>query len=145
MPNDEKDPEKTVPVFQESMGGALIDAARISITAAHALLPKKPAKLVLMQGEQPTPTAHECLEEAMNWLDAARAQTVSEEDLTSVHVVGRMPVDAKCVVCGCTESTPCEGGCSWISANPPICSKCEGKKYDRVPQSGSEPIIQSRR
>ncbi|HEX4521053.1 MAG TPA: hypothetical protein VH063_15840 [Gaiellaceae bacterium] len=29
-----------------------------------------------------------------------------------------------CVSCGCTENRACEGGCSWVSLNPPICSAC---------------------
>jgi len=28
----------------------------------------------------------------------------------------------KCKVCGCTEETPCEGGCFWIG--PELCSAC---------------------
>lgn len=30
-----------------------------------------------------------------------------------------------CIVCGCTEDRACEGGCSWVSLNPPFCSACE--------------------
>lgn len=29
-----------------------------------------------------------------------------------------------CVVCGCSDSNPCPGGCSWASTSPPICSNC---------------------
>lgn len=28
----------------------------------------------------------------------------------------------KCVRCGCTDERACEGGCGWISKEPPICS-----------------------
>lgn len=30
----------------------------------------------------------------------------------------------KCTGCGCTEEHACEGGCSWISTDPPVCSRC---------------------
>ncbi len=29
-----------------------------------------------------------------------------------------------CVVCGCTDSKACEGGCSWVETKPPTCSTC---------------------
>jgi hypothetical protein len=29
-----------------------------------------------------------------------------------------------CRRCGCTEFTPCEGGCWWVEAD--LCSACEG-------------------
>jgi hypothetical protein len=32
--------------------------------------------------------------------------------------------DPKCIRCGCTEDHACEGGCSWASTDPPICSRC---------------------
>jgi len=30
-----------------------------------------------------------------------------------------------CHGCGCTEHTPCEGGCSWVAES--LCSACEGE------------------
>jgi PRTRC genetic system protein A len=30
--------------------------------------------------------------------------------------------ETTCRVCGCTESTPCEGGCEWVE--PDLCSAC---------------------
>lgn len=35
---------------------------------------------------------------------------------------GSPAVDRPCVVCGCTESRACEGGCFWIA--PRLCSAC---------------------
>jgi hypothetical protein len=36
-----------------------------------------------------------------------------------------------CVVCGCTDSQACPGGCSWAikhkDANTGVCSRCFGK------------------
>lgn len=29
-----------------------------------------------------------------------------------------------CVICGCTESTPCPGGCAWLTYDPPVCTDC---------------------
>lgn len=34
-----------------------------------------------------------------------------------------------CLICGCTDSKACEGGCSWVL--PEICSKCV---TDKVPE-----------
>ena len=30
-----------------------------------------------------------------------------------------------CTVCGCTDDAACEGGCYWVSLDPPLCSACE--------------------
>lgn len=35
-----------------------------------------------------------------------------------------------CTGCGCTDERACDGGCSWASVAPPICSNC-------VPESGA--------
>jgi hypothetical protein len=32
--------------------------------------------------------------------------------------------ESKCIVCGCTDSSACEEGCSWVSLAPPVCSSC---------------------
>ena len=29
-----------------------------------------------------------------------------------------------CASCGCTQTAACEGGCSWVSIDPPRCSAC---------------------
>lgn len=40
------------------------------------------------------------------------------------------PKERTCLICGCTDSKACEGGCSWlrfeeiIHGTPDICSKC---------------------
>lgn len=34
----------------------------------------------------------------------------------------------RCVGCGCTDERACEGGCSWASTKPSICSSCEPQK-----------------
>lgn len=34
--------------------------------------------------------------------------------------------EAKCVVCGCSESRACPEGCSWAFHEPPVCSSCVG-------------------
>jgi len=76
------------PVFNESVGGALIDAARISIMGAMELLP--PAPMILLPGEDEIRSVQDCLEEAMNWLNAARVRTIelAEEAPTSTHIIG---------------------------------------------------------
>lgn len=32
--------------------------------------------------------------------------------------------DPVCTVCGCTEDNACEGGCSWATTDPYVCSEC---------------------
>jgi hypothetical protein len=85
--------DPAVPVFEESLGSALIDAARISVMAALTLLPPPPAPLIILPGaademaEDAAATTHGCLEQAMQWLDAARAHTVENgAPVTSLHV-----------------------------------------------------------
>ena len=37
---------------------------------------------------------------------------------------------AACVVCGCTDDNPCDGGCAWAQQNPPVCTRCaEGEPF----------------
>ncbi len=30
----------------------------------------------------------------------------------------------RCSVCGCTEESPCPGGCIWANSNATLCSRC---------------------
>lgn len=95
-PRDEPD----VPVYLESIGGALIDAARISVMGALALLPPPIAPLIILPGttdemaEDAANSVHGCLEQAMQWLDAARVQAAGElaekgvDAVTSLHAIG---------------------------------------------------------
>lgn len=32
--------------------------------------------------------------------------------------------EVACVLCGCTDSHACPGGCSWVLHKPPVCSSC---------------------
>ncbi|MFL5912750.1 MAG: hypothetical protein ACJ768_19565 [Gaiellaceae bacterium] len=84
-----------MPVFQESMAGALIDSARISVMAALSLLPPREAPLIILPGEEEelaeeaAGTVDGCLEQAMEWLDAARRHTVAAgAPVTSLHIAG---------------------------------------------------------
>jgi hypothetical protein len=43
----------------------------------------------------------------------------------------------KCTGCGCTDSTPCSGGCHWVRKN--FCSKCAQKEV--IPASHCDPPI----
>lgn len=77
------------PVFNESIGGALIDSARISVIAALSVLPNS-APIILSPLEPDAPSLHDCLEQAMQWLDAARVQTIERgAPVTSLHTVER--------------------------------------------------------
>lgn len=80
--------EATTPVFDETMGGALIDAARINVMAALRACPAFERRIVV-PGIEERPSVHECLAEAMQWLDAARALAIEQlpEPPTSLHVV----------------------------------------------------------
>lgn len=60
------------PVFNETIGGALIDSARISVLAALSVLPNS-SPIVLSPLDDDGPSLHDCLGQAMEWLDAARA------------------------------------------------------------------------
>ena len=87
----------SVPVFQESMAGALIDSARISVMAALGMLPPRDVPLIVLPGdaeqmaEDAAATAQGCLEQAMEWLDAARVHSVAAgAPVTSLHVAGSM-------------------------------------------------------
>jgi hypothetical protein len=78
-----------VPVFNESIGGALIDSARISVIAALSVLPNS-SPIVLSPLEEDGPSLHDCLGQAMEWLDAARVQTIERgAPVTSLHTVDR--------------------------------------------------------
>ncbi len=88
-------PDASTPHYIESLAGALIDSARISVMAAIAMLPAPPAPLIVLPGpaaprglrrpgtpeqmaDDAAATPHGCLEEAMQWLNAARVHTAGE-------------------------------------------------------------------
>lgn len=89
-----------IPVYQESLGGSLIDSARISVMAAMMMLPEQEAPLIVLPGsaeqmaQDAAGTVHGCLEQAMEWLDAARMKAMESLAAkgvppTSLHVVDR--------------------------------------------------------
>lgn len=81
--------EQQVPVFKESIGGALIDSARITVMAAIAMLPDY-TPLAESPLEDAPPSLHEHLDQAMQWLDNARAITVQMgAPVTSLHQIER--------------------------------------------------------
>lgn len=89
------DTPETIPVFQETIAGSLIDSARISVMASLALLPPPEVPRIILPGsaEQESDDAaasvHGCLEQAMSWLDAARMHTIEAgAPVTSLHVAG---------------------------------------------------------
>jgi len=77
-----------IPIFDETLGGALIDAAGIAIMAAlHAFT--SAAARVLVAGDEQTPTIADCLQQAMEWIRAARMLTLADasDAPTSLHVL----------------------------------------------------------
>jgi hypothetical protein len=51
-------------------------------------------------------------------------EVADEEDLEERLRQARIAagIEHQCVVCGCSESRPCVGGCVW--ATPNLCSQC---------------------
>jgi len=89
------EPAESIPVFNESMAGALIDSARISVMAALSMLPPPEAPLIILPGneqeesEDAAASIDGCLEQAMQWLDAARSHSIDRgAPVTSLHVAG---------------------------------------------------------
>lgn len=41
------------------------------------------------------------------------------------------PVEGACFYCGCTDSSPCPGGCSWANIKHTLCSQC-AKKLNKL-------------
>ncbi len=78
-----------------------------------------------------TPTA----DEARLIAGARRALKQSDQDDVS-HT--KDPADPECVVCGCSESAACEGGCSWIvvdrARGAGVCSSCAASKEEAEAQ-----------
>lgn len=76
--------ECEIPHFQESLGGSLIDAARISVMGAMALLPAPDVPRIILpntadqMADDAAASVHGCLEQAMEWLNAARAFTMEQ-------------------------------------------------------------------
>lgn len=57
--------------------------------------------------------------------DAPLVTLATEGDLNAYLAQQRLmnqPASAACRVCGCTDQTPCPGGCSW--AAPGLCDRC---------------------
>lgn len=54
--------------------------------------------------------------------------------LVNDSYVGPGDEDMFCIYCGCTEYTPCPGGCAWVV--PYVCSACRDKFYgtERIQQ-----------
>ncbi len=42
-----------------------------------------------------------------------------------LHMRRKFP--RECVKCGCTDERACDGGCFWVSLDPPVCSRCAPK------------------
>lgn len=79
-----------IPTIEESIPGALIDSARISVMAAAMMFgDEQPPPAILLPGEEPQPTVGECLAQAMEWLNAARTLSIEQAPAppTSLHVV----------------------------------------------------------
>lgn len=78
------------PVFLETYGSALIDAARITAGTARMFFPEEDAPVIQIPGQDPPLTVQLCLEQAMNWLDAAREASLDNAQAppSSLHVVG---------------------------------------------------------
>lgn len=54
----------------------------------------------------------------------AHQLTPEERGQLGIEVGNDPTAEIKCIRCGCTETLACQGGCSWVSTSPPICSRC---------------------
>lgn len=58
---------------------------------------------------------------------AAYLNGLTDDEWAELRVVrAALPDEATCKVCGCTDSSACEGGCSWVANDlgVDICSAC---------------------
>jgi hypothetical protein len=46
-------------------------------------------------------------------------------------LVAKRETPGVCRECGCTETTPCEGGCAWTDKTKTLCTACQMKKEHR--------------
>jgi hypothetical protein len=44
--------------------------------------------------------------------------------LRQVECLGEQLPPAQCGACGCTDTSPCPGGCMWANASATLCSSC---------------------
>jgi len=54
----------------------------------------------------------------------ARPDVVVAIDIAVMFSFNAANAVAVCIGCGCTDLEACEGGCSWVSLDPPVCSAC---------------------
>lgn len=81
----------STPVFDETIGEALIDAARINVMAALQAFPLALGIVLpgVGVGDSEEPGVADCLAQAMEWLNVARALTLEgKPPPTSLHLVG---------------------------------------------------------
>ena len=66
--------------------------------------------------------------------DPPKAKTISMKDLCKLHAPRKKKGESKpgvCRECGCTETTPCEGGCAWMDKTKTLCTACQMAKEHR--------------
>lgn len=51
------------------------------------------------------------------------------------------PLELACFGCGCTEDHACEGGCWWVSFDPPLCSACAARASTKLDAGELEPGV----
>lgn len=55
----------------------------------------------------------------------AKKQLAAEEKVAEKAAAGKdASTPGTCKVCGCTETTPCEGGCAWADSTRTVCTAC---------------------
>jgi hypothetical protein len=66
--------------------------------------------------------------------DPPKARTIPMKDLCKLHGTVKKKGEPKpgvCRECGCTETTPCEGGCAWTDKTKTLCTACKMAKEHR--------------
>ena len=71
-------------------------------------------------------SSEEC-DELIAWLvPVARSRNLTVPHAVALRVVEAMATQGVCMVCGCTDTRACAGGCTWLDDAHTICSSHPG-------------------
>lgn len=77
----------------------------------------------------------EALLKVAGWLVDAETITVEMADAIVSEAFEEADDDPACRVCGCTENSPCPGGCHWVPdphMQGELCSACPPERTDAI-------------
>jgi hypothetical protein len=87
---------------------------------AHAEKLRRRAELLWGAASRPTEGGKET--DRLLITMAQRLEREIEEKAAASAEGGEISSPRRCRVCGCTDETPCPGGCFWVAAD--LCSNC---------------------